>query len=415
MNTRLFILAFILLSSIKGKDESALESFSQLNTIETIITNQSFIINTTETSIAFFDSFDTMGLVYISRDINEFLSQKDERVTGKFIEIEPNVEYYVRIRLIMSGFTSNLKKYLYPKDIPEEKISVKGNELNFVYLQKDKTYTFDFSENIIAKRVIKLSRKTLDSKIIINTDNELNKENLYYQIEENFKGELKLEVKENNAFIEFLSSEGDCDKLTNVSVQDYKIVNNTNVIKIEKTEKDFIIKLSSNKPFNFSFNYGFSNNHDYFYNNIATSLTPIKKDDSYNIQFRLFVPFKNIALTQNEFLSFTVKIEKESEQEVFITYLQDSYISPLLDEKLDKSYCEKILNNLIDMFDLYIFTDIAKNPPNVGIENYHHRKIDIKKELANVKTEGRYFYEFYKEVMSIIYTLKDFHLTLYSK
>jgi hypothetical protein len=33
-----------------------------------------------------------MGLVYISKDINEFLSQKDERVTGKFIEIEPNVE-----------------------------------------------------------------------------------------------------------------------------------------------------------------------------------------------------------------------------------------------------------------------------------------------------------------------------------
>ena len=194
MNTRFFILAFILLSSIKGKDESTLKSFSQLNTIETIITNQSFIINTTEASIAFFDSFDTMGLVYISKDINEFLSQKDERVTGKFIEIEPNVEYYVRIRLIMNGL-SNLRKYLYPKDIPEEKISIKENELNFIYLQKDKTYTFDFSENLIDKRVIKLSRKTLDSKIIINADKELNKENLYYQIEENLKGELKLEVK----------------------------------------------------------------------------------------------------------------------------------------------------------------------------------------------------------------------------
>ena len=413
MNTRFFILAFILLSSIKGKDESTLKSFSQLNTIETIIANQSFIINTTEASIAFFDSFDTMGLVYISKDINEFLSQKDERVTGKFIEIEPNVEYYVRIRLIMNGL-SNLRKYLYPKDIPEEKISIKENELNFIYLQKDKTYTFDFSENIIAKRVIKLSRKTLESKIVINTDKELNKENLYYQMEENFKGELKLEVKENNAFIEFLSSEGDYDKLNGVSLSNYKILNETNVIKVEKTEKDFFIRLSSNKSFNFSFCYGLSNNHDYFYNNIATKLRPSKRDDSYIIQLRLYVPFKNIILTQNEFLSFTVKIEKESEQEVFITYLQDSPISPLLDEKLDKNYCEKIINNLINMFDLYIFTDIAKNPPNVGIDNYHHRKIDIKKELANVKTEGRYFYEFYQEVMSIIYTLKDYHLTLYA-
>ena len=162
--------------------------------------------------------------------------------------------------------------------------------------------------------------------------------------------------------------------LNGVSLSNYKIVNETNVIKVEKTEKDFFIRLSSNKSFNFSFCYGLSNNHDYFYNNIATKLRSSKQDDSYIIQLRLFVPFKNIILTQNEFLSFTVKIEKESEQEVFITYLQDSTISPLLDEKLDKNYCEKIINNLINMFDLYIFTDIAKNPPNVGIENYHKNR-----------------------------------------
>ena len=68
------------------------------------------------------------------------------------------------------------------------------------------------------------------------------------------------------------------------------------------------------------------------------------------------------------------------------------------------------------MFDLYIFTDIAKNPPNIeGIPNYYHRKIDIQKELSEVKTEGRFFYEFYQEIMTIISTLKDLHLSLYAK
>ena len=67
------------------------------------------------------------------------------------------------------------------------------------------------------------------------------------------------------------------------------------------------------------------------------------------------------------------------------------------------------------MFDLYIYTDIAKNPPIIeGIENYHHRKIDIKKELKEVKTENRYFYEFQQEIMTIIATLKDLHLTLFA-
>ena len=65
------------------------------------------------------------------------------------------------------------------------------------------------------------------------------------------------------------------------------------------------------------------------------------------------------------------------------------------------------------MFDLYIFTDISKNIE--GISNYHHRKIDIQKELSEVKTVGRFFYEFYQEIMSIIKTLKDYHLSLYAK
>ena len=419
MKFPLLPLVFILLTAIKGEEEPTLESFDKFSTIEMIDKSQSFIINTTESSIAFFDSLDKNSIVYISKDKEKFLTQKDDRITGKFYQIEPNEAYYVRISLLSKDstyYTSNLIKYLYPVDIDQQSISIKGSDINFLYLQKDKVYTLDFKEDTISKRIIKLSRKTSDSEILINDELQLYNESLYYQLEEKFKGKLKLEVRGNDAFIEFLSSEEDYDKLTNESLSNYDVKKGTNVIIIEKTQKDFYIKLSSNKQFNFSFAYGFSNNQDYFYNNIKPSLSANKQGDTYTNIFELFVPFKDIILTEGEFLSFTVKIEKEQDQDVIIDYEQTSPISSLLDEKLDKSYCENIIKNLIEMYDLYIFTDIAKNPPNIeGIPNYHHRKIDIQKELSEVKTEGRFFYEFYQEVMSIIKTLKDFHLTLYAR
>ena len=83
--------------------------------------------------------------------------------------------------------------------------SRKGKELSFLYLKKDKNYSLDFKENTINKRIIKLSTKTLNSKIIINNETELNKTNLYYELENNFKGILKLEIRDNDSFIEFLS------------------------------------------------------------------------------------------------------------------------------------------------------------------------------------------------------------------
>ena len=413
----LLALALILFTSIKGAEEPSLQSFDKLNTIEMIDKNQSFIINTSESSIAFFNSLDRNSIVYISTDKDKFLTQKDERITGKFIEIEPYVIYYVRLSLLLQDnkyYTSNLIKYLYPIYIDKQSIEIKGSDINFLYLQKDKVYTLDFKENEISKRLIKLSRKTLDSEILINNEPKLNNESMYYLIEDNFKGELNLEIKVNDAFIEFLSSEKDYDKSTNESLANYKIIK-TNVIIINETKKDFYIKLSSDKIFSFSFAYGFSNNQNFFYNNIKPCLNASKQGDTYTYTFELLVPFKDIILTKNEFLFFTLKIEKEPVQSIDVDYGETSPISPLLNEQLEKYFCENVIKNLIEMFDLYIYTDISKNPPNIeGIANYHHRKIDVQKELSEVKTEGRFFYEFYQEIMTIINTLRDYHLKFYA-
>ena len=95
MKFPLLPLVFILLTAIKGEEEPSLESFDKFSTIEMIDKSQSFIINTTESSIAFFDSLDKNSIVYISKDKEKFLTQKDDRITGKFYQIEPNEIYYV--------------------------------------------------------------------------------------------------------------------------------------------------------------------------------------------------------------------------------------------------------------------------------------------------------------------------------
>ena len=221
MKFQALILTFILLSFIKGEEKDLnLDSFEELNKVEMVVKNQSFLINTTKASKAYFDNLDRNTAVYIMKDEDEFLNETDQRITGQFIDIEPNTIYYIRVYLIssISPSMSNLKKYVYPKDISNKNIIVKENELNFLFFEKDKIYTLDFKENTISKRMIKLSRKPLDSNIIINDNKKLNNESLYYELEKDFKGGLKLEIKEKDAFIEFLSSEEDFDLLKNISL-----------------------------------------------------------------------------------------------------------------------------------------------------------------------------------------------------
>ena len=84
-----------------------------------------------------------------------------------------------------------------------------------------------------------------------------------------------------------------------------------------------------------------------------------------------------------------------------------------MDEKLEKEYCEEVKKNLKEVFELYIYTDIAKNPPIIeGHPNYHHEPIDIQQSLENISCENRYFYEFYQEVMKILTATKDIHLNI---
>ena len=93
----------------------------------------------------------------------------------------------------------------------EETIEIKDLETEMLYLEKDKKYILDFKNNKI-NRMIKLSRETLKSEIVIENKNIiLSSSNLYYQIEDNYKGQLILYIKNENALIEFLFKQNDLD------------------------------------------------------------------------------------------------------------------------------------------------------------------------------------------------------------
>ena len=80
-----------------------------------------------------------------------------------------------------------------------------------------------------------------------------------------------------------------------------------------------------------------------------------------------------------------------------------------------KKICTKIIDNLKDAIEIYVYSDIAKNPPIIdSYPNYHHKAIDLKGELDKVSKIGRKFYEFYQEIEKILTSTRDLHFNIYA-
>ena len=426
------ILAFLLLllnriqtkdNDLK-KDKDSLIIYDKLNNLETVIENQDFIINTKEKSYAYFDSFDRNAIFWISKSYEDLISNKSERITGQFYQIEPKTTYYVRN--LFWKFPSVLKKYLYPMNLEDREIIINDDEeeINFLYLEKNKSYVLNFEKNKI-KKMIKLSHKTLNSKvkILINDaeEGELNQKEHYYQIKEDFKEKIKLEISENNALIEFLSDIGDYKIFKDIDYAKNEVDKNILIINIPKTQKIFELLLFSDEPFNSSFSYGLSNNSNYYYysrNNTKINASFNDEDNNYQQYINLNEAFKDLIFSKNEFISLAIILWRASNQKIFLKYRQihsSPSLGALLDEEISEQYCTKIIENLKNIFELYVFTDIAKNPPNFpDYPNYHHKAIDLKEELDKVSKINRTFYEFYQEIQKILTSTKDLHLQIFA-
>ena len=225
---------------------SPIPLYKELNTLETIKENKYFFIESEKKSILYLDSFDRNSSIYISQTFKKEIFENDTKINGHFYVIEPSITYLIKIRIYSNYSVSSVKKYLYPFDF--EKIDIKDDEKNFLYLKKDKSYTLDFKDNTINK-MLKLSLKTLNSNIKINESDNLviNKDSQYYKLENDFKGQLILEVDNDDAFIEFLSNKGEPEFLDEISVKEHKLEKDVVVISIPRTHKFFSLDIKSEK------------------------------------------------------------------------------------------------------------------------------------------------------------------------
>ena len=160
----------------------------------------------------------------------------------------------------------------------------------------------DFSENEI-NRIIKLSRETKNSEIVILNDNVIiNSLNLYYKIEDGFKGKLELSVKNENALIEFLFKQDESSfEILDFSKKTFSLDRKYYILQIPKTAtNDIKVKLSKNENVaRFSIYLGYTI-PPYNYFSLETRENTFNIDKEYN--FIINEQYKgDIKLMANEF------------------------------------------------------------------------------------------------------------------
>ena len=411
----IFLYFAFLFINTKGIEET---TRSKLNDFITISKNQEIEIKTNVESKAYFNSIDNNCIIKIE---DEFGTKR--RIDDQFFTIEPDKKYNITITLYSPDSPSIFNRYLFPLDLSKENIYIENNNLNYLYLIKKNNFTLNFEKNNI-KKIIKLSRKTFDSEIIIYKEEQkykLNKNNLYFEIQSGFKGQLILETNKYDAFIEFLSSSGDDDEhillMARTSFNNYKIEFNKSTLFIPYTQKEIKIQIFSTKQFQYSLANGFSSGslYSFYYYNSTSNIKndANKKNDKYIVSINFYKIYNNITLNDKEYFSFTIDVNLKKNKNIYINYNQVSNIDELMDEEISSIFCNNVIKNLQELFDIYVFSDIAKNPPPInGNPNYHHERINIKQSLSQVSTTERYFYEFYQDIEKIINSVRDRHLNI---
>ena len=201
-------------------------------------------------------------------------------------------------------------------------IEIKDYSTNILYLKKSKTYKLKFDKNKI-NRMIYLSRATINSQISITQKKiTLNSNNLYYQIEDNYKGELNLVVSKENALIEFHFKQNDFAELAFDRLK-FSLVKQYNILRIPKKYSDKIIKIYLKSQTNIIANIytGYSKPPytSYFHNEEGINY------NSKTYTIKIIKPYKDdIVLMDKEYYSiFIEKKDNDLNLEINIQTLDD--------------------------------------------------------------------------------------------
>ena len=194
--------------------------------------------------------------------------------------------------------------YLSPVDI-NPNIELNISKTNYLYLKKNIRYHLIVKDKTI-NRALKLSRNSLNSEVVIlENNNILNSNNLYYILNNN-QGELNLEVKNEDAFIEILYYFSNIE-VYNFDNLEFEFSAKYNLIKIpRKYGFDKIqFKVSGNINSSYSIHNGYGiNNYNYY-------RTATRVLSSHKLDFIVNEPYGNeITLMENEYYNLLFMVYK---------------------------------------------------------------------------------------------------------
>ena len=226
MLLKLILIFAYILKNIKGIEEFS-EPYSYLNDFITVTENFSFTIKSQYTGeIAYFDSYDKNCLVYAN----------NERIDGKFYEINPNKDYIISVKLFNPDSASVLRRYLSYNSI---NINIKDKSINYLYFKQQTYYTMNFTSNTI-DRIFTLSKITPNVKVTIGTC-ELNSKNYFCKISKNEKGIKYFISNGGDAFIEIINFiDDEHEILDKENYNNYEIKSKNSILTISKEYKNSI-------------------------------------------------------------------------------------------------------------------------------------------------------------------------------
>lgn len=347
-------------------------------------------------------------------DKNFFIKNEE-----KIIHLDIGSIYIIFAELIKLDFNKSfLELFITPKEFNITRFY----EADFLYLkQKDDFYNIDFKKSD-RKRIMKLSPKIKDSEVIdINNNIILNKTNKYFELtEENITNGIQLKVKNNDCFIQIIfSSKNDTEVLNDFSKQDYKISKIYTIIKIPKIKIEYCFSLSSKNKKNYNnFTFGFYNKiskKDYYYNFVFLGANFNENGFvfSYNIPY-----LYNFEMEDDEYQIVQIYLEeKQLENDFLLNYEPKYAIHIYLLKEINEQKSEYIIRNISSILDkFYIYKDIAKKPPIFeGIEDYHHKPIDLINAINNIKTKNQTYLNLYQDIYGVLNSVRDAHLNIQLK
>ena len=372
-----------------------------------------YIIDTKEDTnlISLFDSFEDYNEVYYTKysaknmspkDINPMKQDKFTKIDkGKLITLDKNSTYII-INKVFEYYFSSFEYFIAPKEKIEKNVYLHGNNEKHLYLDINSTGgNFIIDTNDIAdKRLIRLSTKTKDSKITINENYTLDKNNLYYELK---KGqELKFKVEEKEALIEFLYNFGNEISYNYIEENNKALKNATKVSILLKLDfhGDYIIKFESNlnKAFGVSICGKIGKGNYHYYSSECQSALIFGFSYEETIKKE---KIQNIVLKENESYNLYINIIKtDLNQTIYLTYYPANTITNFVESNLNSANFSntELLHNTtykyqIEGDDKYIFDLTIDNKDNKAMytpiyvmnnkTTYNELHFEVKNEEKN--------------------------------